>query len=175
MLAARILRRGLSNAGSRFHGPTAPTRSTARTTARTLTKMTAADEDAIKATITKFYKGFDKKVGVDHSTKSTVGEEMRFIRPTGNPLSMAGFQDMMKSDLVTRSTNEVLSFEKIHVGTDSAMCCIVHRDIFDYDGHENDDVAVTTYYLTKVEGEWKIFWGQRSKGRPPADPKPTGF
>ena len=61
---------------------------------------------------------------------------MRFIRPTGNPLSMAGFQDMMKSDLVTRSTNEVLSFEKIHVGTDSAMCCIVHRDIFDYDGHE---------------------------------------
>ncbi len=68
-----------------------------------------------------------------------------------------------------------MSFDRFHVGSDSAMCCVTHHDKFTYKGAQNDDVAVTTFYLVKKDGEWKILWGQRSTGRAPTEDKPTGF
>jgi len=134
------------------------------------------DEDAIKDVVTNFFKGFSKDPGIDYSTKFTVGDEMRFVRPTGNPIGMLGFKAMFQSEAMgDDATNDVWDWNKIHVGTDSALCCVTHHATFTYEGTPNEDVAVSSFYLTKAEGDWKILWAQRSTGRPPTDAKPEGF
>ena len=44
------------------------------------------------------------------------------------------------------------------------LWCVIHN-IFTYKGTENDDIAVFTSVLRKVEGEWKVVHGQRSTGQ----------
>ncbi len=43
---------------------------------------------------------------------------------------------------------------------------------FTYKGTENDDVAVFTSVLQKVNGKWVVVHGQRSSGRTPSEPAP---
>eukprot|EP00215_Chloropicon_roscoffensis_P005466 CAMPEP_0197514134 /NCGR_PEP_ID=MMETSP1312-20131121/81098_1 /TAXON_ID=464262 /ORGANISM="Genus nov. species nov., Strain RCC2335" /LENGTH=572 /DNA_ID=CAMNT_0043062273 /DNA_START=259 /DNA_END=1980 /DNA_ORIENTATION=+ len=135
--------------------------------------MATAEETAIQHVVKTWYDGWNAQ-DMEVSAKVAT-EDMRFIRPSGNPASMAVFDAMSKSDDVTDSKTEILGFEKVHVGADSAMCCITHHDTFKYKGTQNDDVAVSTFYLTKVGCSWKIKWAQRSTGRAPTEPKPEDF
>ena len=101
--------------------------------------------------------------------------DARFVRPSGNPISNEGFKEMMSSADVAMDQSEILSFNKIHIGADSAMACVTHHDVFVFKGNPNDDISVSTFYLVKEGTAWKVMWGQRSTGRKPDEPKPEGF
>ena len=109
----------------------------------------------------------DHTVGMRHMSENCV-----FIRPSGNPLDKKGWNDMMNNDDVTVTSSELMSINKLHVVGDMAHVCYTSHGKFTYKGTENDDVAVFTSVLQKVNGRWMVVHGQRSSGRTPGEPAP---
>ena len=109
----------------------------------------------------------DHTVGMRHMSENCV-----FIRPSGNPLDKKGWNDMMNNDDVTVTSSELMSINKLHVVGDMAHVCYTSHGKFTYKGTENDDVAVFTSVLQKVNGRWMVVHGQRSSGRTPSEPAP---
>ena len=91
--------------------------------------------------------------------------EFLFIRPSGNPLSSKGFEEMMNSGDVIQ---EKLEITKIHrfefLSNDVAMCVFTLGAKFIYKGTPNDDLPTVTSIFKKVGETWKIHWMQRSSG-----------
>ena len=110
----------------------------------------------------------DYKVGMKHMHDDCV-----FIRPSGNPLDKKGWEEMMTNDDVKVESSKLLSINKLTVNGDNAVVCYTQHGKFTYKGTENDDIAVFTSVLRKVEGEWKVVHGQRSTGRKPDEPLPS--
>ena len=107
-----------------------------------------------------------------------VTSDFRFVRPTGNPLSMDGFKAMMASPGMAFESSDIVSVNKVHEGADSGIVCFTSHDKFTFQGNPNDDICVMTFYLVKdaaAEHGWKVLWGQRSSGRTPDEDKPSGF
>lgn len=96
-----------------------------------------------------------------------------FIRPTGNPLTKDGWNEMMSSSLVSVELNELVKINKLEVCGDMAYVCYTTHGKFSYKGTSNDDVAVLTTVLKKVSGKWTIVHGQRSSGRSPSELGPV--
>lgn len=101
-------------------------------------------------------------------------EECLFVRPTGNPLDVQGWNDIMENDDVTVESNELLNINRIRISENMAFVCYTTHGKFNYKGTDNDDVAVFTSILEKSDGRWQIIFGQRSTGRTP-DEKPPVF
>ena len=80
---------------------------------------------------------------------------------------------MMTNDDVKVESSKLLSINKLTVNGDNAVVCYTQHGKFTYKGTENDDIAVFTSVLRKVEGEWKVVHGQRSTGRKPDEPLPS--
>lgn len=110
----------------------------------------------------------DHQVGMRHMRDDCV-----FIRPTGNPLNKKGWDDMMNNEDVKVGSNELVSINKLQVCGDMAYVCYTTHGKFTYKGTENDDIAVLTSVLQKVDGKWMVVHGQRSTGRSPSEPAPS--
>ena len=109
----------------------------------------------------------DYKVGKKHMSNDCL-----FIRPSGNPLDMDGWDSMMENPNVKVESNDLLSINRLHVNGNMAYVCYTTHGKFNYLGTENDDVAVLTSILEKKDGQWSVVFGQRSTGRKPDDPLP---
>lgn len=96
---------------------------------------------------------------------SHMHENCLIIRPSGNPLDVNGYKNMMMSDDVSVELNEFISINKLEIHGDMAFVCYTSHGKFNYKGTENDDFAVFTSVLKKIEGKWMVIHGQRSKGR----------
>lgn len=118
--------------------------------------------DVIKATCNK-----DHRVGMAHTHDDCV-----FIRPTGNPLNMEGWNAMMTNENVRVDSNELVSINKMKIVGDMAFVCYTNHGKFNYMGTENDDIAVLTSILQRVDGKWMVIHGQRSSGRSPNEDLP---
>ena len=110
----------------------------------------------------------DHKVGMVHMQSDCL-----FIRPSGNPLTMEGWDAMMNNDKVSVESNELVSINKIRIVGDMAYVCYTSHGKFNYMGNENNDVAVLTAVLERVNGKWVVVHGQRSTGRSPNDAPPA--
>ena len=110
----------------------------------------------------------DHTVGMRHTH-----DDCLFIRPTGNPLDMKGWDAMMNNDKVRVDSNELVSINKMKIVGDMAFVCYTNHGKFNYMGNENDDIAVLTSVLQRVDGRWIVIHGQRSTGRSPNDPLPV--
>ena len=99
-----------------------------------------------------------------------------FVRPSGNPLTLAGFKDMMASPDADRIV-QTLAINATHVGLNSAMISATFHDKFTFKGTPNDDISVFMFYAVNEEGgqagEWKVKFAQRSTGRKPEDALPV--
>jgi len=120
-------------------------------------------EDVVKAMCNK-----DHRVGMAHTH-----DDCLFIRPTGNPLNMEGWEKMMTNDDVSVECNDLVSINKMEVCGDMAYVCYTNHGRFNYKGTPNDDIAVLTSVLKKVDGRWVVVHGQRSTGRSPTDAPPV--
>ena len=120
-------------------------------------------EDVVKDMCNK-----DHNVGKKHMTEDCV-----FIRPTGNPLNMKGWDEMMNNKDVVVESNELVKVNKLHVSGNMAYVCYTTHGKFSYKGTENDDVAVLSSVLEKRDGRWRVVHGQRSSGRKPTDSPPA--
>ena len=120
-------------------------------------------EDVVKAMCNK-----DHRVGMAHTH-----DDCLFIRPTGNPLNMEGWEKMMTNDDVSVECNDLVSINKMEVCGDMAYVCYTNHGRFNYKGTPNDDIAVLTSVLKKVDGRWLVVHGQRSTGRSPTDAPPV--
>ena len=126
----------------------------------------SSDEDVIRS-IVKDMCDVDYTVGFRH-----MHDECVFIRPSGNPLDKNGWQQMMTATDVTVESNELVSINKLQVVGDMAYVCYTSHGKFNYKGTPNDDVAVLTSVLKKVNGVWMVMMGQRSTGRTPEEAAP---
>ena len=88
-----------------------------------------------------------------------------FIRPSGNPLSAKGFEDMINSGDVVQEKAEITKIHRFEfLSSDVAMCVFTLGAKFTYKGTLNDDLPTVTSIFKKVEDIWKIHWMQRSSG-----------
>lgn len=109
----------------------------------------------------------DHRVGNKHMHENTL-----FIRPTGNPLTLKGWNDMMSSDDVNVEASDLVKINQLRISENMAYVCYTTHGKFSYKGTENDDIAVFTSILEKDSGRWKVIFGQRSSGRKPTDAPP---
>ena len=79
----------------------------------------------------------DHTLGMKHTHKECV-----FIRPSGNPLTMEGWNQMMQNPNVSVELNELVSINKLQVCGNMAYVCYTDHGKFNYMGTENDDIAV---------------------------------
>ncbi len=88
-----------------------------------------------------------------------------FIRPSGNPISAKGFEDMMNSGDVVQEKAEITKIHRFELlSHDVAMCVFTLGAKFTYKGTLNDDLPTVTSIFKKVGDIWKIHWLQRSSG-----------
>ena len=88
-----------------------------------------------------------------------------FIRPSGNPISAKGFEEMMNSGDVVQEKAEITKIHRFELlSSDVAMCVFTLGAKFTYKGTFNDDLPTVTSIFKKIDGIWKIHWMQRSTG-----------
>ena len=88
-----------------------------------------------------------------------------FIRPSGNPLSAKGFEDMMNSGDVVQEKAEITKIHRFEfLCKDVAMCVFTLGAKFTYKGTLNDDLPTVTSIFKRVGDKWKMHWLQRSSG-----------
>ena len=109
----------------------------------------------------------DHTLGMKHMSDDCV-----FIRPTGNPLDKVQWKEMMTNDDVSVESGKLVSINKLHVCGDMAFVCYTNHGRFTYKGIDNDDVAVITSVLRRLNGRWLVVHGQRSTGRSPSEELP---
>ena len=99
-------------------------------------------------------------------------DDALFIRPTGNPMSMGMYKEMLSNADVNIDSNELLSIDRMDISGDMAYVMFTAHGKFTFKGTPNDDVAVFTMIAKKFGDSWKFAGGQRSTGRGPEEPKP---
>ena len=88
-----------------------------------------------------------------------------FIRPSGNPISAKGFEEMMNSGDIVQDKAEITKIHRFEFLSDNvAMCIFTLGSKFRYKGTPNDDLPTVTSIFKKVGDDWKIHWMQRSTG-----------
>ena len=88
-----------------------------------------------------------------------------FIRPSGNPITAKGFEEMMNSGDVVQEKAEITKIHRFEfLSSDIAMCIFTLGSKFTYKGTLNDDLPTVTSIFKKVGDTWKIHWLQRSSG-----------
>ena len=91
--------------------------------------------------------------------------EFLFIRPSGNPLTAEGFEEMMNSGDVVQEKAEITKIHRFELLSNKvAMCVFTLGAKFYYKGTPNDDLPTVTSIFKKVGEEWKVHWMQRSSG-----------
>lgn len=91
------------------------------------------------------------------------------IRPSGNPLDMAGFKGMLGSPDIIVEKDEVTSVDEVKefAGGNAAVVVYTTRSTFSYKGTSNDDVAKFSLTIEKVDGAWKVVHMHRGTGQKP--------
>jgi quinol monooxygenase YgiN/ketosteroid isomerase-like protein len=110
----------------------------------------------------------DHTLGIRH-----MHDKCLFIRPSGNPLDMKGWVEMMTNTDVKVESNDLVGINKVEVLGNMAYVCYTTHGKFNYKGTQNDDVAVLTSILEKVDDKWQVVFGQRSTGRSPNEEVPV--
>ena len=91
--------------------------------------------------------------------------EFMFIRPSGNPITAKGFEEMMNSGDVVQEKAEITKIHRFEfLSSDVAMCVFTLGAKFTYKGTLNDDLPTVTSIFKNVGDTWKIHWLQRSSG-----------
>ena len=88
-----------------------------------------------------------------------------FIRPSGNPIDADGFKKMTLRGDVLDNYSEIIDIQKLEFFIDiNAMCVFTMREHMVYKGINNDDLALYTSILKKVNNKWVIAFIHRSSG-----------
>ncbi len=86
-----------------------------------------------------------------------------FIRPSGNPISAKGFEEMMNSGDIVQEKAAITKIHRFEFLCDNvAMSTFTLSSKFSYKGTLNDDLPTVTSIFKKVSDFWKIHWMQRS-------------
>ena len=105
------------------------------------------------------------------ASKETIGSffldnatpDFLFIRPSGNPISAKGFQEMCSlGDLVLESPEITKEHKFALLVSNTAMCVFTLGSKFTYKGTQNDDLHTVTSIFKKIDEKWKVSWMQRS-------------
>ena len=91
-------------------------------------------------------------------------QDFLFIRPIGNPIDAAGFEQIISEDVV----QDKAEITKIHqfkfLSENIVMCIFTLGSKFTYKVTLNDDLPTVNSIFKKVDNVWKICWMQRSTG-----------
>ena len=73
-----------------------------------------------------------------------------FIRPTGNPLNLDEWDEMMNREDVDIIQSKLISINKLRVVDEMAYACYTAHSEFNIDGESNDDIAVFSAVFNKI-------------------------
>lgn len=73
-----------------------------------------------------------------------------FIRPTGNPLNLEEWDELMNREDVDITDSKLISINKLHIADEMAYACYTAHSEFNIDGETNDDIAVFSAVFNKV-------------------------
>ena len=73
-----------------------------------------------------------------------------FIRPTGNPLNLEEWDEMMNREDVDIIQSKLISINKLQVVDEMAYACYTAHSEFNIDGESNDDIAVFSAVFNKI-------------------------
>jgi len=130
--------------------------------------MTTSNENDLRIIIEEITSLKNNKPG----GRNHMVENCVFIRPTGNPLTMTEWDDMMNSPDVTMTSSKLIAINKLKIIGNMAYACYTSHSQFNYKGKDNDDIAVFTGIFEKSNGKWMMIHGQRSTGRTPSEDLP---
>ena len=92
-------------------------------------------------------------------------KDFLFIRPSGNPIDADGLEKMTLCGDVIDNYSEIIDIQKLEFFSDiNAMCVFTMRENMEYKGINNDDLAIYTSILKKLNSKWKISFMHRSSG-----------
>ncbi len=92
-------------------------------------------------------------------------DDFLFIRPSGNPLTAKGFEEMINSGDIVQEKSEIIKIHKFEIlSSNVVMCVFTLGSKFTYTDTPNDDLPTVTSIFKQIEGQWKIHWIQRSSG-----------
>ena len=86
---------------------------------------------------------------------------------------MEQWDSMMGNTAVHVELQELVSINKLHVCGNMAFVVYTSHSKFTYMGNNNDDIAVLTCVLERIDGRWTVVHGQRSTGRSPDEALPN--
>ena len=136
----------------------------------------------VAATHTMYSTEFTEEKFASYVSTYTTGDEMVFIRPSGNPMDMKGFKGMWSSGMITEASSELVSVDtirfagllscwpKVLPAPIGAVCVVTYtsHDKFKFQGNENDDIAKFSAVLEKsLAGGWHICHVHRATGQTP--------
>ena len=128
----------------------------------------------IKPFLEKWADSFGGAGAATSSWTDTMLENATMVRPSGNPMGRALWEEMNASEEIEVKSHELLAMERCNVvGDHIAWVIATTRATFSYQGNENDDIAVYSLVLQKLDGEWKVAHAHRSTGRSPEDDMPS--
>ena len=122
-----------------------------------------------------------KKVGVSFwgaaadgaSWEDVMAPDAIMIRPSGNPMDKALWAEMTNSEEIVAHSHELVALNKYNLVGDVAWAVATTHSKFSFHGKEDDDIAVYSLILQKIEGEWKVAHAHRSTGRKPDEELPN--
>ena len=136
--------------------------------------MTAPTTDTSQKQITQIITEVVNNMASQEEDSHTkhLHESLVMVRPSGNPLDLAGWKAMMNSQDVESIFSKLLTINHMNITDQMAYVCFTTHSQFKYQGQFNDDVAVFVAILKPFGEDWKVVYLQRSTGRKPEDPMP---
>ena len=92
-------------------------------------------------------------------------KDFLFIRSSGNPIDVDGFEKMTLCGDVIDNYSEIIDIQKLEFFSDIiAMCVFTMRENMEYKGISNNDLALYTSILKKANSKWIFAFMHRSSG-----------
>lgn len=135
--------------------------------------VTMSAESEIKGIIASMIKdGIDAgkdAAKIDACHAKYYSADCEVIRPSGNPMSMKMWKEMMLSDDVVATSDELQSVDSVKMigGGNAAVATYVSHAKFTYKGTPNDDIAKFTAVFDKTADGWKCVAAHRATGQAP--------
>ena len=106
------------------------------------------DKETIESMLYKL--ATPKKVGSFFVNNAT--SDFLLIRPSGNPISAKGFEEMMSSDDVVQEKQEITKIHKFEfLSSDVTMHFFILGAKFSYEGTANDDLPTVISIFKKID------------------------
>ena len=109
-------------------------------------------------------KGFANRAENKSFLTSHVTDDFLAIRPSGNPITAKGLEEMYNNADLVVELSELLKIHRLEENSDWGFAAFTLKEAFTYQCKKNNDLSSYSMIFKKIDETWKIAWMQRSSG-----------